>query len=525
MAQIRSKQIRDFLSTVDWNQVTSSQIANASDVKDYVDSVEAALGSEVNASIDSLESALSLEISATNVDVASLDIRVLAEEDRLTAVLDAVGANPDSFADVVSIINAVDTENDDALAVVISNLNVEIAATNGDVTSIDARILADEAALEAEISTTNLEVAALQAKDGAQDVRMDGIDGTIAELEAKHDSEMEAHHIEHLSLIAAEEARAISEEARIEGLLADEISETNVDLASLDARVLAEEQALSAEISTTNFEVASLDTRVLAEEDRLTAVLDAVGANPDSFADVVSIINAVDLENDNALAAVISNLNSEISSTNVDLTSVDNRMTGIEGDLTDEISTTNVEVASLASALTAEISATNVDFGSVDTRMTSADTRMTGIDGTIAELEEKHDTEMLAHHNEHLSLIAAEEARAIGVEGSLETRLQTEEGARAAADTALSGRIDTLEATIQEDNEQFVDTFSATGTPAGGLDYVLTNAVQDDNAALVNAYVNGHRVAIANVAGVTIAIADPGYAIDGDDTVVFVYQF
>ena len=415
---------------------------------------------------------------------------------------------------------------------------------------------------------------------------MDGIDGTIAELTVKHDSEMNAHHIEHLSLIAAEEARAITEEARIEGLLSTEISATNVDFLSLDARVLADEQALAAEISTTNFEVASIDTRlgevsgdlvdsvdslesalsteisatnvdfasldarvlaeeqaltaeisatnfevasldvrVLAEEDRLTAVLDAVGANPDSFADVVSIINAVDTENDEALAVVISNLNAEISSTNVDLTSVDNRMTGIEGDLTDEISTTNVEVASLASALTAEISATNVDFGSVDTRMTSADTRMTGIDGTIAELESKHDSEMNAHHIEHLSLIAAEEARAIGVEGSLETRLQTEEGTRASADLALSGRIDTLEATIQEDNQQFVDTFSVATVPAGGLNYTLSHPVQDDNAALVNAYVNGHRVAIANVAGPAIAITNPGYGIDADDTVVFVYQF
>ena len=309
MAQIRSKQIRDFLSTVDWNDVSSTQIANTADIKLYVDGVQAALGNEVNASIDSLESALSLEISATNVDVSSLDVRVEAEEDRLTAVLDAVGANPDSFADVVSIINAVDLENDDALAVVISNLNAEISATN-------------------------------------------------------------------------------------------------IDLASVDARVLADEQALAAELSSTNAEQISQNTR----------------------------------------------------------------MTGIEGDLT--------------------------------------------------ALETKHDSEMLAHHNEHLSLIAAEEARATGIEGSLETRLSTEEVTRATADSALSGRIDTLEATIQEDNEQFVDKFIG-----AGFTYTLTQPVQDDNIALINAYVNGHRVELATVAGVQVDIANPGFVIDADDTVIFVYQF
>ena len=156
MAQIRSKQIKDFLSTVNWATVTQSAIPNASDVKTYVDGQV----SNVNASNTSLEtrldSELSAEISATNSDVTalqlansneesraigkegSLETAISVEEDRIDAILDVVGANPDSFADVVALINSVDTENDNALATVILNLNNEIAATNGDVNVLTA---------------------------------------------------------------------------------------------------------------------------------------------------------------------------------------------------------------------------------------------------------------------------------------------------------------------------------------------------------------------------------------------------
>jgi len=62
MAQIRSKQIADFLASVNWTNVSANDIANAADIKDYVDgeiSKEHAHHTdekaELDASIDSLE--------------------------------------------------------------------------------------------------------------------------------------------------------------------------------------------------------------------------------------------------------------------------------------------------------------------------------------------------------------------------------------------------------------------------------------------------------------------------------------
>ena len=57
-----------------------------------------------------------------------------------------------------------------------------------------------------------------------------------------------------------------------------------------------------------------------------------------------------------------------------------------------------------------------------------------------------------------------------------------------------------------------------------GFTYTLANAVQEDQASLVDVFVNGHRVFVAEVAGTQVEIANPGYVIDAQDEVVFVYQ-
>jgi len=117
MAQIRSKQIADFLSTVNWSTVTTSQIPNASNVKTYISDQINATNSITILSIDSLEVALSGEIAATNTDVSRINQSV------------------------------------DSLEVALSG---EIAATNSDVVRIDL-------------------------KDGQQDGRLDALEGLIME--------------------------------------------------------------------------------------------------------------------------------------------------------------------------------------------------------------------------------------------------------------------------------------------------------------------------------------------------------
>ena len=64
-----------------------------------------------------------------------------------------------------------------------------------------------------------------------------------------------------------------------------------------------------------------------------------------------------------------------------------------------------------------------------------------------------------------------------------------------------------------------VETFAG-----AGLVYTLEFPVQENQASLVDVFVNGHRVFVGFAAGANVTLSDPGYVIDAQDEVVFVYQ-
>ena len=325
MAQIRSKQIADFLSTVEWASVTNSQIANASDIKSYVD---AAISLEHTHHTDEAASLEAL-ISSANNDLSSVDARILAEEGRVDAILLAADADKDSFAEIVSLINAVDTVNDDALAVVIGNLNSEISSTNVDVASIDARITAEELALSNEIAATNGDVSSLNAALAAE--------------------------------VSATNADFVSSDARlttVEGNLATEIATTNTEVSSINV-------ALAAEIAATNGDVTSINAALAAE---------IAATNGD--------VTSIDARFTSEVASVDAALAAEIAATNTDVTS-------INAALAAEIAATNTDVTSINAALAAEIAATNADVTSLATVDAGLDARLVTLEGTIMEDNEQ----------------------------------------------------------------------------------------------------------------------------------------
>ena len=593
MAQIRSKQIADFLSTVNWGTVKTSDIANASAIKSYVDAAISTEHLHHTEEAASLEALVSTEIDGALADVTSLETRVSLEENRVDAILLAADADKDSFAEIVSLINAVDTVNDDALATVIGNLNAEISSTNADVISIDARALAAEQALAAEIAATNGDVTSLEGLVSTEISDMTVyVDGEVASLDAALAAEIAATNtdvnsidarlgavsgdlvdsVDSLELALSAEISATNADfISIENALSAEISATNADVTSIDTRALALETALSAEIaatnadvtsleglvsteisdmtvyvdgevagvaaglaaeiSATNADVTSIDARVTAEEARMDAVLLAATADKDSFAEIVSLINAVDTVNDDALATVILNLNAEISSTNADVISIDTRALALETALSAEISATNVDVNSIDArlgavsgdlidsvdslelALSAEISATNADFISIENAL-SAEISATNADVTSLEtLVSSEISDMTVYVDGEVSSLETALSAEISATNADVTSLAT-------VDAGLDSRIATLEGTIMEDSEQAVEVFAG-----AGLAYTLLNPVQDDNANLVDVYVNGQRVLVEGVAGVAINLSNPGYVIDGDDQVVIVYQY
>jgi hypothetical protein len=315
------------------NLINSVDTENDQAFAAYVLSNDAALSNEVvraGAAEASLEAALAAEISATDVDLASLEVKhneemsieastrvaideaqdaALSQEvvDRQTAD-NAIQANLDNeVADRIAQDQLQATnltaETSRATAAELSlesALAAEASATDADFTAMDVAYKAadsvEKAAREAAISSeASARVAGDQAEAAA---RIAGLNAE-ASTRAAADASMEAKHNAEMS---TEVARAESAEASLGSALAAEASATDADFAAMDAAYKA---ADSVEKAAREAADATLQSNIDAETARIDAILNASEADKDSFAEIVTLINSVDTENDQAFAAYV----------------------------------------------------------------------------------------------------------------------------------------------------------------------------------------------------------------------------
>jgi hypothetical protein len=195
--------------------------------------------------------------------------------------------------------------------------------------------------------------------------------------------------------LAAEVTRAEAAESD----LADDIA----------AETSARQSAISSAVSTLEAADTALDGKITTEKGRIDAILSASSADKDSFAEIVTLINSVDLTNDDALAAAILSINDSIADETSARTSGDSSLQG------------NIDtVSSDLSALTTRVSAGEQDI--------------------------------LDEESARIAAVSAEAAaRASDVSGlesdiaAVQTNLDLESSTRATADTSLSNRITALE--------------------------------------------------------------------------------
>jgi hypothetical protein len=195
--------------------------------------------------------------------------------------------------------------------------------------------------------------------------------------------------------LAAEVTRAEAAESD----LADDIA----------AETSARQSAISSAVSTLEAADTTLDGKITTEKGRIDAILSASQADKDSFAEIVTLINSVDLTNDDALAAAILSINDSIADETSARTSGDSSLQG------------NIDtVSSDLSALTTRVSAAEQDI--------------------------------LDEESARIAAVSAEAAaRASDVSGLesdialVQTNLDAESSTRSTADTSLSNRITTLE--------------------------------------------------------------------------------
>lgn len=215
------------------------------------------------------------------------------------------------------------------------------------------------------------------------------------------------------SAVSSEQSAREAADTTLTNNLNAEISRAQGAESDLAADISAEETAriaaVSAEQSAREAADTVLDGKITTEKNRVDAILSASQADKDSFAEIVTLINSVDTENDSAFAGYVLSNNAALAQEVSDRQAGDSAL-GLRID--------GVETA--ATALTGRVSAAEqdiVDLGS----------------------------DLAAEESARIAAVSAEATSRANADTTLQNNIDAEASTRATADTSLSNRITTLE--------------------------------------------------------------------------------
>lgn len=234
--------------------------------------------------------------------------------------------------------------------------------------------------------------------------------------------------------VAAEAALRSSGDSTLTSNLNSEISRAQsaegVISAGLAQELTDRAAAISSEASARSSADTTLDGKITTEKGRIDAILSAAGANSDTFAEIVSLINSVDATNDSAFAGYVSSNNSALASEVSSRTSADTALGG------------RIDTAeSAATALATRVTAAEADINTEESARAAADTTLQSNITSEASSRASADTTLQSN-------ITAEATTRASADTSLQTNITAEATARASADDALDARLDSLEASI-----------------------------------------------------------------------------
>jgi trimeric autotransporter adhesin len=284
----------------------SDAAANASDVLRYN------AGSWVAS--DSL-STLETTVSSQGTSISNLSTDLTTQTGRIDAILLAADADKDSFAEIVSLINSIDTTNDQAFAGFASNVDTSMGgATNG---------------AKADFASTNYILAADSYNSAIEklDTALDSADTDIANLSTSY---------------TTLEGRVTTAEGNI--------TSSQGDLITLDGRITTAEGNITtlqgdvslsqAAITTLQGDVSTAQTDIVALDGRLDT----------AETDIIALDGRLDTAEGN-----ISTLQGQMTTAQSDISSLEGRMGSAEGSIT----TLQADVSSIQSGTITDIQGTN----------------------------------------------------------------------------------------------------------------------------------------------------------------------
>ena len=284
---------------------------------------------------------------------SSLDGRISTEKERVDAILLAADANTDSFAEIVSLVNSIDTTNDNAFASFYTASNAANDAQSARLSSIESVTGSYETKGRGIVSGSSQVVYASISSipagivSGSSQVNLGSVSGNTTSnviegtnlyyTDARVKTKLTAEGVISGSSQVLGGTGIVSGSSQIS--LADVSGNSTSNLTEgsnlyyTDARVktkLNTEGVISgssqvAISSTTGFSSysSSVDSKISTEKGRIDAILAASTADADTFAEIVTLINSVDTTNDTAFAGFVTSSNATDAAQNARLTSIE----------------------------------------------------------------------------------------------------------------------------------------------------------------------------------------------------------
>jgi hypothetical protein len=183
---------------------------------------------------------LAQEIADRQAADAVLQGNIDTEKARIDAILLASDADKDSFAEIVNLINSVDTENDNAFASYVLSNDAALAQEVSDRTAAVSAEAAARSAADADLASDLAdETAAREAADSAESAARQAADST---LQSNIDAEVAARQ----AAVSAEEAARTAADADLASDLSDEAAARSAADTTLQSNIDSEAAARAA---------------------------------------------------------------------------------------------------------------------------------------------------------------------------------------------------------------------------------------------------------------------------------------
>ena len=265
----------------------------------------------IQADVDQNEADADASFSAASTDRAAIRTEMASDKAELKAEIDSdVAAQEVLAANARAAIQADVEQNEaDADAAMAAE---QTARADGDAAERAFALAARNANESARDASVEVIRAALQADIDGNEADADTAIAAVA-------SDLSSYETSNDAALAAELVARAAGDAAVQADVDANEAAAATDRAAIRSELAAEVVALLGDVAAEYDTLGKMEDKLQVEQGRIDAILAAADADYDSFKEIVDLINSVDTENDNALAAAVLSINNSIAALQADV--------------------------------------------------------------------------------------------------------------------------------------------------------------------------------------------------------------